>query len=1382
MGWHSLRRHLHRWDDESKPSRELEDAVQEVFAECGDDREALAMFSDALDPSLERGSDFLQLLARTQGAKSRCDAVWYGDTIAYGCKTCGLSSASCICVFCFNAGDHEGHDFYISRSDYGCCDCGDIYAWKRSGFCCHHPGPRREVDPTQLLPPATRRRSKLLVPAQLRRLVNYRPRVFPGDGGEAEAGGASGSSSLPPAAAAASADAGGDETPAAAGSAAEGTNGSAAMATVAEAAVDAAAAVAVVALAGTSPIAAGASAAAAVAVSTAKVGLADDSVRLLVTGINLRVSEEQFRDFLRERCLARPIQEVGRGAAIEELGGDAGITSVELLRDAETKASKGRALVTVEHRPAAFRVLQISGQVLNGSPLRVHQDVERVMRHLQSWEAHYEWLLSLGGFHDGLRRIIGNVFLDENLLSGQSAVEVLLLQSHLMEPSVRKLETNLMVDLMLDIDFKHRFAQVFTRLYRDLVLARAGNQDTNELGDFTCQIFTRQDVTLELVREHGLVRNLLGCLWDLLRPALIPFATPAVFDHESTIFRDHEIIQCSMDLLYVLDHAEVAREIIRTGPLRGKLWEGWLRVLITMQGMNPHERRTTTHVEYTSASWGNALTLHTDLMSNTWLILDAVESKADVEAVLHMARWTWSELRKWLLVVQVAEGRPSVSEPEGYIDFKVSRDKASFHAPVNRVLALLIHNLCQRGGQGNASASPTVFTSSRAVAMMATTTAPSSVRAAFEAAGLFSDADVLWWMEHPLRALVLHSQVAAGMWRRNGEAPENESEFYRMNYWHHLLVDMDLLVLRLASLVLPAEALFRTLFSRFELHRWLEPGDPLAILTEGAPADDEFAPQKLQSLVLLLYQLLSPRGPLSLSFQEMVVHTTRQYLSIGPRSHSQLWDPRLERSTATATANDQRMLEEALREISAFTKADGSGHSSAKYHLKDDQWVLVDPFFHLFSWSEQQKSEENVLAALKSKRQTLQQWIESAARLRPEPLALYRQGFWAFCACSIVQALCWLLLTKICFTNLKDGGFSPDGGGRLLVLALNLALRSVQAPRLSDVQAASAGAGDPKVDKDLGSCSAAVSAGTASAAAAALGEGGAAGGSAFAVGASASAGDAAGAAAAREADSGDTEAQRVPEEGEAQVFAVASAMGDHLRCSARRRFLVRTGAFFDATLCSSCPQAPEETEVTLLDAVEELCSSSEESVSGGLARALRAELLRDPENQRALQTRRRPWYLPPPPPPTSPLRVPSAPSNAGAGDLSPHIGAGGAAAAAAGDASAAADGAAGATTVGASGEQGAGGPAGEAAADTEAEDRRAKRRRAAQQRQQRMLEDLKKRQAAFITGSEGQRMLEEAAPEKKEGDAEAAKVPECVICMSQQDDEQGENPLGLLAS
>ena len=102
-------------------------------------------------------------------AKCRCDAQWYAragvENIAFGCKTCALSSASCICVACFEAGDHEGHDFYISRSDYGCCDCGDIYAWKRTGFCKSHSGPDQNDDPTSRLDPWTRRVGRSFVVA-----------------------------------------------------------------------------------------------------------------------------------------------------------------------------------------------------------------------------------------------------------------------------------------------------------------------------------------------------------------------------------------------------------------------------------------------------------------------------------------------------------------------------------------------------------------------------------------------------------------------------------------------------------------------------------------------------------------------------------------------------------------------------------------------------------------------------------------------------------------------------------------------------------------------------------------------------------------------------------------------------------------------------------------------------------------------------------------------------------------------------------------------------------------------------------------------------------------------------------------------------------------
>lgn len=106
-------------------------------------------------PGTEDRLAFLQELPKLPKAKCRCDAQWYAkedvEHVAFGCKTCALSSASCICVACFEAGDHEGHDFYISRSDYGCCDCGDLFAWKKSGFCKNHSGPDVSDDPQNRL-------------------------------------------------------------------------------------------------------------------------------------------------------------------------------------------------------------------------------------------------------------------------------------------------------------------------------------------------------------------------------------------------------------------------------------------------------------------------------------------------------------------------------------------------------------------------------------------------------------------------------------------------------------------------------------------------------------------------------------------------------------------------------------------------------------------------------------------------------------------------------------------------------------------------------------------------------------------------------------------------------------------------------------------------------------------------------------------------------------------------------------------------------------------------------------------------------------------------------------------------------------------------------
>ncbi|XP_041366438.1 E3 ubiquitin-protein ligase UBR3-like [Gigantopelta aegis] len=73
-----------------------------------------------------------------------CGLVWTANFVAYRCRTCGVSPCMSLCSDCFQAGNHEGHDFNMFRSQAGgACDCGDVSVMNPSGFCRRH-GPDRQ--------------------------------------------------------------------------------------------------------------------------------------------------------------------------------------------------------------------------------------------------------------------------------------------------------------------------------------------------------------------------------------------------------------------------------------------------------------------------------------------------------------------------------------------------------------------------------------------------------------------------------------------------------------------------------------------------------------------------------------------------------------------------------------------------------------------------------------------------------------------------------------------------------------------------------------------------------------------------------------------------------------------------------------------------------------------------------------------------------------------------------------------------------------------------------------------------------------------------------------------------------------------------------------
>ncbi|KAF6137786.1 hypothetical protein GIB67_040494 [Kingdonia uniflora] len=92
------------------------------------------MFEDEPDFSLNKiGKEGI-------GQRGVCGDVWGHNDIAYRCRTCENDSTCAICVSCFQNGNHKDHDYSLMYTGGGCCDCGDVTAWKREGFCSNHKG------------------------------------------------------------------------------------------------------------------------------------------------------------------------------------------------------------------------------------------------------------------------------------------------------------------------------------------------------------------------------------------------------------------------------------------------------------------------------------------------------------------------------------------------------------------------------------------------------------------------------------------------------------------------------------------------------------------------------------------------------------------------------------------------------------------------------------------------------------------------------------------------------------------------------------------------------------------------------------------------------------------------------------------------------------------------------------------------------------------------------------------------------------------------------------------------------------------------------------------------------------------------------------------
>lgn len=84
---------------------------------------------------------------------SVCGRFFKNAEPTYSCRECGMDKTCVLCVDCFKNSPHRFHKYRMGMSGGGgCCDCGDVEAWKKDPFCILHQVDNEDDDGKNNLP------------------------------------------------------------------------------------------------------------------------------------------------------------------------------------------------------------------------------------------------------------------------------------------------------------------------------------------------------------------------------------------------------------------------------------------------------------------------------------------------------------------------------------------------------------------------------------------------------------------------------------------------------------------------------------------------------------------------------------------------------------------------------------------------------------------------------------------------------------------------------------------------------------------------------------------------------------------------------------------------------------------------------------------------------------------------------------------------------------------------------------------------------------------------------------------------------------------------------------------------------------------------------
>ncbi|EPX70460.1 N-end-recognizing protein Ubr1 [Schizosaccharomyces octosporus yFS286] len=438
---------------------------------------------------------------------------------------------------------------------------------------------------------------------------------------------------------------------------------------------------------------------------------------------------------------------------------------------------------------------------------------------------------------------------------------------------------------------------------------------------FSMQIFTVFGIARVLISDFDFLTTVNATLYTFFTYKVLSAPNfvddQAIIRVDSTAFHSRRYIHIFHHIQFMLGIDCVA-EAVREDPRFLKQYADFFSLF---QGMSPYTRAISQHVEWESDSWMYVLNVSLQVaklcrhVGNVFAYLDPERLKVAIDYLFgaiiqprNRPADSWSNTES--STTGTWEDRNGMIH---LVEYDIGFQPISFHHPLHWLLTYLLSFHMKKPG--------------------------------FERA--WRESDLLRVVDHPLRVCAWLAQMRSKLWIRNGTTLRDQAHHYRNLSFHEYTFDLDLTLLQLVLVYGNPNVVLPIYSERYQLCDQFKGNYFIAHKHYDIPQLSSM----LEEFMLLIISLVSHTAILDdRNMSDNIKHEIAHLLCFQPLSYSEIIKRVCEHFL------DQREFEETLHEITNFRPAEGI-NDTGTFALKDEYFNLIDPFNVHYSRNQREEAE-----------------------------------------------------------------------------------------------------------------------------------------------------------------------------------------------------------------------------------------------------------------------------------------------------------------------------------------------------------------------------------------------------------------------------------------